>query len=410
MRNPGDYPRLGGYLVSGSADYDNPTRQADIAKLDVAVLAFYPAWLGSGGESMQQVVMAIKALNPRIVLVNYTNIEELDDPYTGPYGAVSTEVNAFYWWLYDHAAPPGNPSAAKVLSDSGTKYQINITQYTPPNLEGKNYITWRAGFDPLYSTAIAISLDGIYVDKTFLTPVVDGDWDRDGDTTLGDPPDLASSATVAGWWRAGYAAYVAALRANMPGGKFVFGNTADWNSRILGPFVYLINGGVIESIIGQSYSYETTSFATMLSAYRNIMAVTSAPKYQIFAHDGSLTDYQDMRYGLCTCLLDNGYYYHSDGAGIGGYHSVNWFDEFDFNLGAATRLPPVVAYQNGVWRRDFQYGIALVNPKGNGAQTITLETSYQRLTGSQDPTVNDGSTSSSVTLQDRDGIILMRVP
>ena len=53
-----------------------------------------------------------------------------------------------------------------------------------------------------------------------------------------------------------------------------------------------------------------------------------------------------MRCALC--LMDMGYYYHSDGAGIGGYHNVNWFEqEFDFNLGAAIGGIGQV-YQNGV--------------------------------------------------------------
>ena len=45
---------------------------------------------------------------------------------------------------------------------------------------------------------------------------------------------------------------------------------------------------------------------------------------------------------------------------------------------------------------------------GVGAQTVTLETSYVKLTGSQAPSINNGQTVTTVTLQDRDGIILLR--
>jgi hypothetical protein len=38
-----------------------------------------------------------------------------------------------------------------------------------------------------------------------------------------------------------------------------------------------------------------------------------------------------------------------------------------------------------------------------------LETSYKHLSGTQDPTVNNGQTVTSVTLQDRDGVILARM-
>jgi hypothetical protein len=62
----------------------------------------------------------------------------------------------------------------------------------------------------------------------------------------------------------------------------------------------------------------------------------------------------------------------------------------------------------GVWRRDYANGIALCNPTG-AAQTVTLETSYKRLKGTQDPTTNSGATVTSVTLQPADGLILLRL-
>jgi hypothetical protein len=452
VRQAGDFPRLGGYLVSGSTDYDDPTRAAQIAKLDLAVLAFPPAWSGSTLPTMQQAVLAIKAINPRIVLANYTDPFQYPPSHNAsaytlvgtmaanPTDIIAAPANRPQWYVFDHSYTPKNTAAAYIPSPWGGNL-INFTQWNdPPNLRGQHYNDWRANFDAVSSTGTALSLDGIYIDHSTLgiseligpvpsgeciggvnTGTVLGDWDRDENApypgspyygtsppTPANQPDLA--ALVNQWWRSGVAAFASALRAHMGAGKFVFANTGTWNTGLPGPYTWMVNGGVIESLIGQSYSYETTSFATMLTAYRNVMAATSAPQLQIFAHDGSLTDYQDMRYGLCSCLMDNGYYYHSDGAGIGGYSNVNWFDEFDFNLGSAGLLPPPFPYQNGVYRRDFAHGIALVNPKGNGSQTVTLETSYKHLTGSQAPGVNDGSTSSSVTLADRDGIILMRVP
>jgi hypothetical protein len=96
------------------------------------------------------------------------------------------------------------------------------------------------------------------------------------------------------------------------------------------------------------------------------------------------------------------------------------FDEFwggSLNLagylGAASSTAQgavqTVGWQNGVWRRDFVNGIALVNPAGNGSRTVTLETTYQKLTGTQVPSVNNGQKVTSVTLADGDGLILMRV-
>ena len=112
-----------------------------------------------------------------------------------------------------------------------------------------------------------------------------------------------------------------------------------------------------------------------------------------------------MRYGLGTCLLDDGYYSFTDTNA--GYYGVVWFDELDQSLGAA-QAAPTAAWQKGVWRRDFDNGMVLVNPKGNGQQTVTLESPFIKIKGSQDPVTNSGQTVTTVTLKDRDGIMLLR--
>jgi hypothetical protein len=61
-----------------------------------------------------------------------------------------------------------------------------------------------------------------------------------------------------------------------------------------------------------------------------------------------------------------------------------------------------------VYRRDFEKGIALVNPKGNGTQTVTFDSDFYTLKGTQAPSVNTGALVRTVTLKDRDGIILLR--
>ena len=46
-------------------------------------------------------------------------------------------------------------------------------------------------------------------------------------------------------------------------------------------------------------------------------------------------------------------------------------------------------WMQGVWRRDFDNGIVLVNPKGNGSQTVSLGGTFTKLKGTQAPTVNE---------------------
>lgn len=57
----------------------------------------------------------------------------------------------------------------------------------------------------------------------------------------------------------------------------------------------------------------------------------------------------------------------------------------------------VQAAATSVWRRDFTRGIVLVNPTAV-AQTVTLEKPYRKILGTVNPTLNDGSQVSTITV------------
>jgi hypothetical protein len=390
---PPPFPRLGGYLIGGSHNYDDSAYAAQIARLDVAILAVWPGWSGASGQSLQQAVSAIKQTNPNEVILLYQDIMEASSS-GGAWSTVNTQLNNNGWWCYL------NGSGGSLVS-SGYTYLTNITQFTPPNSSGQRYIDWQAAWQVQTFITPSPAVDGFYTDNVNYGPPGNCDWNRDGTT------DSNSNATVQTWWREGYAAYFNDLKAKMAG-KYLTGNLATWgqSSPVAPEYQGMLQGGVMEGIIGNSWSYETWGgWQTMMKYYREIMSATASPQLVIFAQSGNPTDYQSFRYGFASCLMDNGYYYLSNN---GDYHSVYWFDEFNTSLGQATSQPPTTAWQNGVYRRDFQNGIALVNPKGNGPKTVTLETSYRHLSGQQAPTVNNGQAVTTVTLNDRDGVILLR--
>ena len=103
--------------------------------------------------------------------------------------------------------------------------------------------------------------------------------------------------------------------------------------------------------------------------------------------------------------MDDGYYYYT--AEDIRYRSALWFDEYDADLGRAIDPPQFRAWQNGVYRRRFENGVVLVNPKGNGSRTVQPGPGYNRIDGTQDRTVNNGQAANSVTLAERDGIVLI---
>jgi hypothetical protein len=125
----------------------------------------------------------------------------------------------------------------------------------------------------------------------------------------------------------------------------------------------------------------------------------------VFHGCGGATDYTMFRYLLASTLMGKGYFsFNSDG----DLNSVAWYDEYDVKLGAPLQGSVAAFYPGGVCRRDFENGIELVNPRGNGRQTAILGGTVHKTAGEQDPTINNGQAVSSVTLNAADGFVLTR--
>ncbi len=392
------FPRIAGIQIGGSFNFNDPAYQAALAKQDVMILGMYPG-LAPGGQPMNTWVKAIKAKNPNALVFLYAESDYLgsttaQDAYT----PIRSKLDAMKWWLYSDKT-----LTAPVVNNFGSgNWTINNSLYTPRDSNGDNAIEWLTKFyvSSYYTPNPAI--DGLFMDNTTAKPTVSGDWLRTGSVlAMADP--LAGSAI-----RQGYVRWYSLVKTLMPG-KYQIGNLTTWaasGAAIPPEYVGMVNGGVMEGFIGKSWSVESwAGWPAMMKQYVAIMGATLEPKLGIFNQWGDTTDYQSMRYGLASCLMNDGYYSFTDNAKQ--YSGVAWFDEFDSNLGQAS-APPVAAWNSGVWRRDFDNGIVLVNPKGNGAKTVTLETAYLKIKGTQDPATNNGQSVTTVTLKDRDGIILLR--
>ncbi len=82
--------------------------------------------------------------------------------------------------------------------------------------------------------------------------------------------------------------------------------------------------------------------------------------------------------------------------GLGEVAGSVWLDDVHLKAGAPD-----------VYRRDFEHGIVLINASADPV-TIPLGGTFQKIDGTQDRSVNDGSTVTEVTLPPLDGIILLR--
>jgi hypothetical protein len=210
------FPRLGAYLIGGSvqSSFGTTSYQQQVAKLGVAVIGTYPGW-SSGGFNMQSAAAAVKAINPNIKLLPYTNLMELE-PGVGSSGSAYSPIynaaNAANWFL--RVTSPGGS-----ITDADGLNQIGLNQTTFTNVvSGRNYLQWRAAWTA--ANEFSANWDGIYLDNVFSQPRVSADYNQSGTT---------QSASAAGQnWRNGYVAYVGYLRAALPANSQVLGNVADW--------------------------------------------------------------------------------------------------------------------------------------------------------------------------------------
>ena len=105
-----------------------------------------------------------------------------------------------------------------------------------------------------------------------------------------------------------------------------------------------LNGAFLEAIIGKIWSIETRKgWLAMQKKYYSFMDNTLPPKIVGFNVWGRADDYQKMRYGLASCLMNDGYFSYTDETK--GYSEVIWFDEFDVDLGQPIDPPPTAVDQ-----------------------------------------------------------------
>ncbi|HWA86450.1 MAG TPA: Ig-like domain-containing protein [Opitutus sp.] len=423
VQDTGDYkagfPKLAG-VNYGAKNYQDPAYQADLAKLDFVLLGFYRGW---AHPNIRTAVQQIKALHPNMLIGQYT-IQESEyltsDPNSSEYD-INVELDSGVgpngigdWWAYDQ-------TGARTF-ESSSQPEVNITAFVQPDSAGLRFPQWLAQRSYNAYFAPVPEFDVWFVDNIFYRPRRNADWNRDGVNDSKDDPAVRT------YYRQGNVDHIKAIDQLRPG-ELIAGNIDGWSGSNDGflresQYAGLFSGALQEHAMGQSYSEEsvTDGWNQMMSSYRSLMDHTIAPHLVIFSADGQATDYAKFRYAFASALMEDGYFCYSPVNSTNHvlYSSVAWFDEYDLAgtantswLGAAVDPVQRTPRANGVYARRFEHGLAIVNPKGNGTQTVDLTAlfpgeSYQRVTGTQDPVTNDGTAVTTVTLDERNGLILVK--
>jgi len=263
---------------------------------------------------------------------------------------------------------------------------------------------------------------------------------------------------VAEWKRQANADFVRYVRkAHFPRRKFL-GNVTTWfdgrhfNRGVVPAYPEyrgLLDGALYEHVIGTRWSPSGTgqqgervnrhgSFELALGGYRFVLSYCRADLVQ-FQPVVLAGNWKTLRYAFGIALLDNGYFTPNitTRAGTRGSHrafpvmdeytagrpwtgpsSTKWLGyPVDGELGR----PPTAPYQKGVWIREFEGRLVVVNPHitrtGEGRLverkrpvTISLPPgNWHRFQGRQDPHHNDGKPCNGrLVIEPGDAYLLVR--
>ena len=401
------FPRLAGIQIGGNpyeGSHNDPEYRRAIAKLDVAILSQHAS---------DETAIAIKRINPKILLGRYTNVIAVHQQWCCEHANWRTKISrekgpdpdlAPDWYLRNH-------EGEKIERWPGTNL-VNITDYVRPDSNGDTWIDYRVKYD--YNKWFKNPVWDIwYSDSVFFKPR----YRRDNPGTVSG--GRASGADEAAAYRRGHRRHWDGIHEIRPG-TIVSVNfnwyqyqrqTGRWDLEV---YDKVVQSGLFENAMGDPSPAFDTNWKIMYQWYRWAETYLKEPAVLLFHVKGSRHDYQFARYSFASALMGNGFYKLSpdDGHHFG---TVEWFDEFDLAgtattswLGLAVTASPDEAWKQGVWRRDFENGVALVNPRRNGAQTVTIEPGFRRFVGQQDPAVNNGQPASEITLAAGDGILLVR--
>jgi len=348
----------------------------DVVILDMEIQARRP-----------DLLVKLREWNPDIVLLVYITSQEV----VSSYGSSASIMRRRWgksiddsWYLHNNAG--------KRLSWWNGTYLLNVTQRAP-------FVNGERFNDHLVDFVVNELLgsgywNGVFYDNTWdnITHFAGTNIDYDGNGII-DP-------TIDASWREGMSYIYEQTRNKAPKGTIVVGNgiTREYRDQL--------NGRLLENVAPSAWS------ATM-NTYQYNYDGGYRPQVSIYnvntGNKGGDSRYQDVRFGLTSALLEDGYFSYDFGDKDHG--QLWWYDEYDVDLGKA--ISPAVSdsglsnYAPDIWRRDFENGLAIVNSTDK-AQRVDLNGEYEKIHGVQDTSVNDGSIVSETTVNADDGVVLLK--
>jgi len=368
-----------------------PITRADaeqLAKWDIVVLDM------NAQTNSADTMRYLRQLNPSIVILAYTSANEVPRERLP-----EIEPSSSGLW-HDLAAGAKARWQLKTVDGQNVIFwpgDIMMNLYLKDE-NGKTYGDYLAGFyqNKILSTGL---WDGLYFDNVWQNATwVNKNMDLNGDG-IRESEDTNNKE-----WQEGYRNFFKDLRDEFGGQYLIVGNgdgayQDQLNGRMLEGFPLLAEGG----------------WSGSMAKYASANAAGDAPRVNMINSDtnntGNWMDWQKMRFGLTSALLSDGYFSFDYGTNL--REQLWWYDEYDAKIGQPKSDPFNLLdpsnhnFKPGVWQRDFTGGVVLVNST-NQTQTVSFNSEYEKIHGTQDKTVNNGAVVSQLTLAPSDGILLLR--
>jgi hypothetical protein len=425
--NP-DYPRFGSYAIGGSQNAST----ASLAATHVNVVAYYPTWQNSRGN-LQTKVAAVKAASSigSMVFPYQILVDALDVWGTPPQANnewyAKLEANPD-WWVWLNSVT----HTTKVVGSATGWSKPNYTEACP-RIGGKTAAEWKRDWDyklifsgGLFSDGVsttnvvaAPSVDGIYDDNVFARERSAGDYNHDGTseaTTSNIAAIQSAHAANAVYWRS-----LTGL-----GKQQMLANCADWPiwyptaSGVAGlPIDQLYDGGVMENINEWINGVRSSAASDLMRSIKVCQDAFKGDKLGILEIQTTSTNYADMRmWHVISCLTGTYLYLHLTSGYLAQELGTVLYDEKGVALGqpigtSQGNVQWTPTYQagssgTGIYRRDFANGIVLWAAPGKTYTAQSLGGTFTRISGSLDPTTNNGASITSWTPTAGDSLVLLR--
>lgn len=374
-------PLLANYYLAWNLD-DGTVRE--LAKWDVVITDM------ENQVSNPDQLRKLRELNPSIKILAYITSQEIMNGI--PPGAMRKKLASGIkddWYLYD-------TNRSKMSFWSGTS-MLNLTS-SCPTYDGYKFNKYLAHFvaNEILSSGL---WDGVFYDNAWQ----DVNWFTKGRADINLDGQAEDGRVVDDQWRAGYRFLFNETRRIIDSKYVIVGNTGPGHKH----YREELNGVMLETFpeFGWKYGMEVFDYHSNGGPKPRFTIINSNTH-----NTGNRADYREMRYGLASALLHNGYF--SFDHGTNDHTQTWWYDEYGVKLGDPLGL--VFSTDNKskydestVWQREFSNGIALVNPSSQ-IRSVDLGSDFEKINGTQDRNTNNGQIVSRIQIPSRDGIVMMR--